>query len=66
MVACPWLPDGTGASGVPVAASRRPPPSLRGVVVSGAVLLVPECHVDAAVVALPPHVAHATHVCAGG
>jgi hypothetical protein len=65
MVACPWLPDGTGASGVPVAASRRPPPSLRGVVVSGAVLLVPECHVGAAVVALLPRVAHATHVCRG-
>ena len=48
-----------------MAASRRPPPSLRGVVVSGAVLLVPECHVGAAIVALLPHVAHATHVCRG-
>jgi hypothetical protein len=64
MVASPWLPpDGTGASGEPVAAGRRPPSS--GVVVPGAVLLVPECHVGAAVVALLPHVAHATHVCRG-
>jgi hypothetical protein len=42
-VRAPGGHHGTGASGEPVAASRRPPPSLRGVVVSGAVLLSCGC-----------------------